>query len=327
MFRYVLQCYIAGKMKKKATLVERAIALVPEFAEMDREINKKLYIHGRSKSTYANYITHLAAITIHFKKTPDKLNQNEIEDYLFHMKMQPIEYSYGYFKIIVASMRLVFELYGLNSLQILLPSIKKQKRLPVVLSRSEVQQMMSACKLYSHQMMIAVLYSCGLRCGELINLRVEDIDFHRNVLYVHAGKNKRDRILPLGNLLPKMLLEFIQATRPPKWVFKGVMNRRFNTAGRQFSARALECAVKNAAIVAGIKKNVHAHILRHTFATHLLEDGIDLGTIQKFMGHFNITTTLIYTHVAQYEKKSDYNLFDHLAGTRKQYYQQLTLNI
>lgn len=313
-------------MKKNPTLVEKATELIPEFRQMDYQIHMKLYIHGRSASTYKNYVTHLAAITLHFKKLPTHLTQTDIEDYLFYLKNHQQTYSLSYFKHTVYALRLIFELYNLHHLHVILPYIKKITKMPVVLSRSEVLLMINTPKLFSHQVMIAVLYSCGLRCSELINLRTEDIDFERNVLYVQPGKNKRDRILPLGEVLPKMLKEYIHIHHPANFLFKGVMNRKYYSSGRKFSGRALQTAVHKASKMAGIKKHVHVHTLRHTFATHLLEDGIDIGTIQKFMGHHSIKTTLIYIHVAQYEKRSDYNLFDQLQGVRKKYAQQMLLN-
>ncbi len=313
-------------MKKNATLAQRATELIPEFRQMDYQIHMKLYIHGKSSSTYKNYVSHLAAITLHFKKLPTALTQSKIESYLFYLKNHENNFSLSYFKHTVYALKLVYELYDMFHLHVLLPSVKKIIKLPVVLSRMEVLQMISAPRLFSHQVMISILYSCGLRCSELLNLRTVDIDFDRSVLYVQPGKTKRDRILPLGNILPKMLKEYIFSNRPAKYLFKGVTDRKFFTGGRKFSERALQYAVSSASRLAGIKKHVHVHTLRHTFATHLLEDGIDIGTIQKFMGHHNIRTTLIYLHVAQYEKKCDYNLFDHLQGVRKKYALQTSLD-
>lgn len=239
-------------------------------------------------------------MALYFECLPTSLDIDQINDYLYLLQQQHNTPSDSYFKHTVYGLRFAFRLEGLNYKRIELPSIKKEKKLPVVLSREEVKLILKAPKLLKHRILIGLLYGCGLRCFEVRNIRLEDLDFQRKMLHVKQGKNKKDRYVPLSDILIRGLQTYIHAEAPQQWLFNGQPDGR---AGGDFDSRysqkGVQWAVAQACKDAAIIKHVTVHTLRHTYATHLLEDGLDIMTIKDLLGHECIETTLIYLHVAQ----------------------------
>jgi integrase/recombinase XerD len=164
---------------------------------------------------------------------------------------------------------------------------KKEKKLPHVLSKKEINDMISSLTNIKHRLVISLLYSSGMRLSELINLKHTDINFIRNTIHVRQAKGKKDRITLLSKKVKKMLKETHFGT---VYVFEN--------NGKKYSSKSIYEIVKKAAKQANITTNVYPHILRHSFATHLLESGTDIRYIQKLLGHARIETTSIYTYVA-----------------------------
>jgi site-specific recombinase XerD len=175
---------------------------------------------------------------------------------------------------------------------------------------------LKAPKLLKHKILIGLLYGCGLRCFEVRNLRLQDLDFDRKQLHVQQGKNKKDRYLPLSEHLIRGLKAYILEDKPTDWLFGGQPQGWDDRAGGDFdsrySQRGVQHAVKEAVKKAGIIKDVSVHTLRHSFATHLLEDGLDIITVKDLMGHVRIQTTMIYLHVAQSSPKRAFSPLDTL---------------
>ena len=182
---------------------------------------------------------------------------------------------------------------------------KEYKSLPEVLSRNEVCRILSCLSNRKHRCMISLIYSAGLRRSELLNLTPKDIISERMLVRI-MGKGRKCRYSLLSEKLLKELREYFKEYRPQKWLFEG------ETPGEPYSASALVKILKEAATHAGIKYRVHVHMLRHSFATHLLEQGTDLRTIQELLGHNDIKTTSIYLHVTSTHKSSIPNLLDSL---------------
>ena len=182
---------------------------------------------------------------------------------------------------------------------------KEYKSLPEVLSRNEVARILACLSNRKHRCMISLIYSAGLRRSELLNLTPKDIISERMLVRI-MGKGRKCRYSLLSEKLLKELREYFKEYRPQKWLFEG------ETAGEQYSASALVKILKEAASRAGIKHRVHVHMLRHSFATHLLEQGTDLRTIQELLGHNDIKTTSIYLHVTSAHKSSIPNPLDSL---------------
>lgn len=168
---------------------------------------------------------------------------------------------------------------------------RKESTLPKVLSEKQISGILKAASNLKHKCLLMVLYSAGLRIGELINLRKEDILFDKNILFIRGGKGKKDRTTLLAEKTSVLLKEYIMEYKPNYWLFEGVHRK-------QYSKTSINNVLKSMAQKAGIEQNISSHILRHSFATHLLEQGVDLRYIQTLLGHSNSKTTEIYTHVS-----------------------------
>jgi len=169
---------------------------------------------------------------------------------------------------------------------------KRSKLLPNVLSKEEVKLILNAHNNIKHKTMLSLIYSCGLRRSELLNLKPADIDSKRGIVIIRQGKGKKDRIVPLSLKILEMLREYYSICRPKIWLFEG------QNLGEQYSEYSLQSVLKQALQKTGIKKQVTLHWLRHSYATHLLEAGTDLRYIQELLGHNSSKTTEIYTHVS-----------------------------
>ena len=169
---------------------------------------------------------------------------------------------------------------------------KRAKVLPNVLSKEEVKTILEAHNNIKHKMMLSLIYSCGLRCGELLSLKPIHIDSKRNIVVLKNAKGQKDRIVPLSLKILEMLRNYYKAFRPTTYLFEG------QTAGMPYDSRSLQLVLKQALKKAGITKPVTLHWLRHSYATHLLESGTDLRYIQELLGHSSSKTTEIYTHVS-----------------------------
>lgn len=173
-----------------------------------------------------------------------------------------------------------------------IPWPKKEQRLPQPVEAADIQKMLSVCQNIKHRAIIYLLYGCGLRIGEVINLQPQHIDRQGMVIHVIGGKGKKDRIVQLPEKLLLLLRQYYKSYRPKNYLFNGQFQD-------QYSQRSINQFLKTYAKKTGVKQHVHAHLLRHSFATHSLEQGTDLLYVQKLLGHNNIKTTTIYTHVSK----------------------------
>lgn len=173
-----------------------------------------------------------------------------------------------------------------------IPFSKKHKKLPIVLSVEEIQRMFDVCENKKHKLILALLYSCSLRATEVVNLKWNHIDRSRMVINIIAGKGKKDRQVPLNDVLIKILTEYWQEYKSKEYVFNGQFSL-------QYTKRSILEVVKQLAYKANIdNKRVYTHLMRHTSATHMVESGLDINILQKLLGHSNIKTTMMYTHIS-----------------------------
>jgi len=306
------------KEEPRSTIITRACEQVPGFPVLFQRFKQKMSISGKADSTFINYIRHLAQIALHYERLPTLLSIVEIEDYLYHVQQKFLSPSETYFKHTIFSLRFLFRMEGLSGVgNIKLPVIKYQKKLPVVLSKNEMTELLNSPRLLKHRVLIALLYGCGLRCSEARGVKLNDLDFDRLVLHVRQGKGKKDRYVPLGEYLVTILKIYIETYNPKIWLFNGKsLSKSGKKFDKKFSQRGVQWAVTAAAKTAGINKDINVHTLRHTFATHLLEDGLDLLSIKELLGHATIETTLRYLHIAQYSKKGKFSPIDNLEGLK-----------
>ncbi len=183
---------------------------------------------------------------------------------------------------------------------------KREKVLPNVLSKEEVKEILNALGNIKHRTMLSLIYSCGLRRSELLNLKPTDIDSKRNIIIIRAAKGKKDRIVPLSEKILSMLRAYYKSYKPKTWLFEG------QNKGEPYSEYSLQSVLKDAVEKSNIKKPVSLHWLRHSYATHLMESGTDLRYIQELLGHKSSKTTEIYTHVSTKSLKNIKSPFDDL---------------
>jgi integrase/recombinase XerD len=278
-------------------------------------------VAGRGESTLRNYSHHLAKLALHFNRIPTALDPDQVNDYLYMVKQQHNTPSDSFFKFTVYALRFAYRMEGLKDKRIELPSIKRDKRLPVVLSQAEVRRLLKAPKLLKHRVLIGLLYGCGLRCFEVRNLKLPDLDFDRAMLHVRKGKGKKDRYVPLSPILIRGLKAYILAEQPSVWLFNGrdqeITSRSGGDFDSRYSQRGIQWAVKQARKDAGITKEMTVHTLRHSYATHLLEEGLDIMSIKDLLGHECIDTTMIYLHVAQSGRVRPFSPLDRLYPNTK----------
>jgi integrase/recombinase XerD len=216
------------------------------------------------------------------------------------------ELSASYQNQVVNALRLFLKVNGLTTnLPENLPRPRGQKKLPNVLSKEEVKRILDAPQNLKHRMMLSLIYACGLRRSELLNLKLTDILSDRGLLLIRQAKGKKDRVVPLSMKLLTSLREYYTRYRPKTYLFEG-------QEGGQYSEASLAKVLKLALERTGIKKPVTLHWLRHSYATHLLESGTDLRYIQELLGHNSSRTTEIYTHVSQHNIQTIRSPFDDL---------------
>lgn len=172
-----------------------------------------------------------------------------------------------------------------------IPYPKSDKKLPIILSQDEVQRMFDVCDNEKHKTILCVLYSCGLRVSELINLKWSNIDRSRMVINIIQAKGKKDRQVMLPPEVIKQLEKYWHEYKSKEYVFNG-------QSSEQYSARSVGEVIKQLAEKAGINKRVYTHLMRHNCFTHMVENGVDLSLIQRLAGHSNIKTTMLYTHIS-----------------------------
>ena len=273
------------------TLVQQAINKVTGFEQLYKELQRAINVTGKSASTLTNYSRHLAHLALHYDILPTELDHEQVLDYL-HLVKGNGSSSATFFKFTVYGMRYACRLRGLPYQQFSLPSIEHSDKLPVVLNDVEVRALLKACDLLKHRLLIGLCYGCGLRCAEVRQLRISDVDTERGMVHVHQGKGNKDRCLPMGAMLARGIRSYIDADKPGQYLFEG-------KKGDAYSQRGAQWAISQAVKKAGIVKEVTLHTLRHTYATHLLEQGVNILTIKELLGHAHINTTMIYLHLAR----------------------------
>jgi integrase/recombinase XerD len=295
-------------------LINQAKREIPGFEDLLYRFERTISVLGRSASTFNCYSRHVAALALYFGKLPTELDSEQVHDYLFYLQKQSKTPSQTYFKHTVYGLRFLLKSEGLPYAYLRLPEIKHEKKVQVVLSKKEVWRLLKSCQLLKHKILIGLLYGCGLRCLEARSVRLQDLDFDRKQLRVVQGKGNKDRYVPLSEHLIRGLKAYINAEKPKDWLFNGqpLANRAGGDFDSRYSQRGVQWAVKQACKQAGITKDVHVHTLRHTFATHLLEDGMDIMTLKNLLGHENIETTIEYLQVAQLPTQKVFSPLDTL---------------
>jgi integrase/recombinase XerD len=277
------------------------------MSELRRRMLADLRIRNYAPTTQDMYIRRVRAMAEHFGRCPADLSREEVRDYLRRLSERGA--SRSTFAQVVGALRF---LYGitLDRREMVpdLPYPREKRRHPVVLSPEEVVRLLNAMANLKHRTVAMVLYGVGLRDSEALALQLRDIDSDRNVITVRHGKGDRDRQLPLSGVLLTTLRTYWRAYQPDPFLFPGKDGQAPMGKG------TIQKAIRTARIRAGIAKPVTPHVLRHTYATHLLEAGTDLRLIQILLGHSSLKTTQRYLHVATERVRSTVSPLDHLAS-------------
>jgi integrase/recombinase XerD len=280
------------KKENYNTLLNQAKSNVVGFREAYSKFIERVTIDQCSASLISNYSRSISTIALHFNRVPHEISVDEINSYLYRLTVHE-KLSISYFKQAVYGLRHWFRVFGMEEKAIAMPSIKKEETLPVVLSQQECKELFKAPRLLKHKFLLAFAYAGGLRMNELRMLKIADVDLHRKQVHIKQGKGKKDRYVVLSNFLAQSFEKYLAEVKPQVYLFEGL------TAGQPMGERSIQYVINEALQKTSIKKAVSMHTLRHSFATHLLEDGVNIQTIQKLLGHSDMRTTLVYLHVAQ----------------------------
>ncbi|MBW3545680.1 MAG: tyrosine-type recombinase/integrase [Bacteroidetes bacterium] len=194
----------------------------------------------------------------------------------------------------------------MKELHVALPSIGHDKSLPEVLSQQEVKLILKTPKLLKHRLVLGLLYGCGLRNFELCNLKIADVDLDRKMLHVRKGKGRKDRYIPLCDMLVRGISTYLQAECPTGHLITS------NKGGGQYTPRGVQWVLRQVRKESGMGKQITAHCLRHSYATHLLEMGLDIISLKDLLGHESIITTMTYLHVARVGRQMPFSPLEKL---------------
>jgi site-specific recombinase XerD len=264
------------------------------MGQLRDKMKADLVLRGMRSKTIRTYLGCVQRFVDHHGRTPGKLGAEEVRSYLLHL-LQERKVNPKTHQVYAAALRFFYETtLGRPEVAAQIPRVRVPKRVPVVLSGTEVEQVLSALPSLRHRTVLTVAYGAGLRLSEACALGVGDIDSKRMQLHVADGKGGKNRSVPLSPRLLMVLRNYYAVVRP-----RGPFLFASQPDGRPISERAVSCAMRDAVNRCALSKRATPHTLRHSFATHLLELGTDLRTIQVFLGHSSIQSTAQYTQVRQ----------------------------
>lgn len=261
------------------------------MTELRRRMDEDMVIRGMADRTRETYLWAVAALATFYRRPPDQISDAEVQAYLLHL-IRDRHRSWSTCNIVVHALRFFYHTtLKRERTSFSIPSIRQPGKLPALLSREEVQRLIGHAATVKQRTMLMTTYAAGLRLNEVLHLRVTDIDSARMTIRVEQGKGGQDRYTVLSAHLLEALRAYWKADRPIHWLFPA---RR---GDRPMDPSGLQKVYQTAKARAGIVKPGGIHALRHAFATHLLEAGVDLHTIQRLLGHKSIATTTRYWHL------------------------------
>jgi site-specific recombinase XerD len=255
---------------------------------------RAMTVRGLAPRTHESYLAAVRRLAAHYRRPPDQLSVEEVQAHLEHL-VADRKLSYSTCSIAANAFRFFYHVtLGRDRVEFEVPRPKMPQRLPEILSREEVSRLLEAPPLARHRFLLATAYAAGLRVSEVVALRFTDVDRDRKTLRVEQGKGRKDRYLPLS---PRWLaqLDAHASTLPPRsiWIFPNRQRRR------PIDITVAQKIYTMAKLRAGITKHGGIHALRHAFATHLIESGTDVMTVQRLLGHRSVSTTMRYFHLSR----------------------------
>jgi site-specific recombinase XerD len=260
-----------------------------------RIIERELKIKNYSAKTVKSYLYGLKEFFSFKGKDFSKLDQESIKDFLLHCEQKHISPQSR--NLFLNAIKFYYRNVVRNPQKIEIQSAKKPKSLPVVLSRNEIEMILKSLVNTKHSLLLSLSYGAGLRVSEVVALKVQDLDFEETTLHIKNAKGQKDRISVLPDKLVNGLKNMLVGKSKDDLIFA-------SERGGKLTTRTAQKIFENALKISGIKKNATFHSLRHSFATHLLENGVDVRYVQELLGHQNIRTTQRYTHVTNLRLKN-----------------------
>jgi integrase/recombinase XerD len=273
---------------------------------LENQFIQELQLRNYSSKTIRSYVSCLRTVSGYYKQSPAKINSKQLRDYL-HYCITGKNASQSQINQVISAFKILY----VNILKMDwsiqdIPRPKREKRLPVVLSKSEVKALFDVTINPKHKIVLMLTYSAGLRLGEVSRIKITDIDSKRMQIKVNQGKGRKDRYTLLSPKILPLLRDYWHMYRPKNWLFVGC------DKNRHISTRTIQNIFKKGLKKAGIHKTTGIHSLRHSFATHLLEQGVNIYIIQKLLGHSSPKTTCVYLHVCQHTVSKVINPIDEL---------------
>jgi integrase/recombinase XerD len=276
------------------------------MTELRQRMIHDMQLHGLLPNTQARYVRAVRDLAGHYRQSPDQLTEEQVRQYFVHLS-QERRLAPSTLRIHLFALKFFYRWTLQRSWRLLsLLRVPRRPRLPTVLSPQEVQPLLAAIRQPAARMSLLLMYACGLRVGEATRLRAADIDSQRMVVCVRHGKGDRDRHVPLPQRVLALLRDYWRAQRPKDWLFPAP--RGTGPLPPYVARRCLQAAARQARMT----KAVSCHTLRHSYATHLLERGVDLRMIQALLGHRSPKTTFIYLHVTTASQQACQRTLDQL---------------
>jgi len=259
-----------------------------------------MQLRGLAPKTQAAYLRAVRQLAEHYNKSPDQITEEELRDYFLYLKNEKKASRSGC-TIALCGLKFFYE----QTLQRQWPvwalvRPPKSQKLPVVLSQTEVRQVLACVRRLPYRTCLTLIYACGLRLQEALRLEVGDIDSERQLLHIRQGKGQKDRYVPLPQTILPLLRQHWTTHRHPRLLFPSRHGCTPQKAKQAIHASSVQKAFKGALAASGIAKRATIHTLRHSWATHLLEAGVNLRLIQQWLGHKSLRTTAIYTHLTRH---------------------------
>ena len=282
------------------------------MTQLRKKMLEDMKLFGLSERTQETYIYAVSKLAQYFHKSPDLISDDQLREYFLFLKDK---YARNTSTIAICGIKFFFEKSLKKPFEIfgILRSPRVNK-LPVVLTREEVQLILKNIRTLRHRACLSLIYSCGLRLKEGVSLKVNQVDSKRMVIHIQQAKGLNDRYVPL----PKTTLEILRAHykthQNPLLIFPapGRGETQESSSIKPLPDSSIQTVFRKSLLETGINKDAHVHTLRHSYATHLLEDGVDIRIIQEYLGHNNIETTMIYTHLTPLIKNGVYNKINSL---------------
>ncbi|MCK4728824.1 MAG: site-specific integrase [Desulfobacterales bacterium] len=279
------------------------------------KMTKALQLNGKGERTQQAYTRAVRMLSEFYQKTPEAIDEEELQDYFLHRK-NVNKWAPNTMRICYCGIRFFYTNVLQHDWHIFnILRAQTEHRLPAVLSEEEVHKILARVKTFHNYAYLRTVYSCGLRLHEGLHLEVSDIDKDRMMIHVHRGKGAKDRYVPLPDCTLDLLRRYWATHRHPRLIFPalGRNGKGGPNAQGPMAKSSVQGAFRRAKFETGIKKKgVSIHTLRHSYATHLLEAGVNLRAIQKYLGHKRLETTMIYLHLTNKGHQDAYELINHV---------------